>query len=942
MTLDSSLRQLPDDKRRQLINWFDDQYQLTKVDRPALPFGTDSAAGVDVFCCWPPAAFKTVVPAFTDSPLSVGENTAKLIRWLDATDQPWALQLLSQPYSSDPNIHSMHQDESCLRLNIRCAIQTKVISLDAGTVKPEVGQPPKDTRLRTDQNLPVDSEGTRTNRSEMLNRLVNKQINPDTAFGAPDSYSRGVLFPPQIVSSLEHGVGNVNSSLTRAAPEEIRDLLSPTLSVGRMELSAINGTMAPVGLSDPGIVLKINASRREALRTAQESLQSHLSLNSPTFVVASNTELLEYFGRIYCSLINSAAEFDITYLGSAELERLCGCEQAQRRAVLKSWLANESDVYLVDIPGESGWPTDPALYEDLQAVRREKTDGIQGATVDAIFAELPVLSGDQPMSGVAAAAIAAAKSGTTYLTVQTAPADRAGDGSSRNLSDSSEATQSCHTAAKLVNRSDLALVSTDGAVAQLCQQYTGEQPQDYFIETFFPKQNRSADGPWIGVKDNLRFDSAPIVGPVYRSKTMQDVTYNIKVPPQRYDQLKSVLSVPTASAETDDGPQTAGGEASGTDDQPATAGITTRHAIRRPDDLAVVYDAGQAGYVCEQCRATTGIDASVYERSLTGLMSAVTCCQSLAEIDRDVLRCTPDVELGSTQVDPAEGELTAKELEFLSMIYLAQRGELDCSLEYDPLVDSCVKLRKDVGIDSQTETELADAGYIVRMRAPQKVYSLTTKGLNALGVDKSALQDLPSLFERCLQRAVWLSLKTKYDAKSGYDVETNVMCDVAATISSMPSQSPLDVAVIGPDGNITTGAVVWPPVVDLGTVPEDNNSVDALSFDYLTGYDGIETAVKYQTLVSEVSDTALWCVWRQADATALLSTLSAADDDSVIDCKAGYSDNVRIQDYQLDEPGITDVKTMKQMRDATNPRWTVDEDRGALQLQGEDDAWTRS
>lgn len=915
-----------------------ENYHVEGESRPFdFVFSADSSAMFDCIELWPPGAFTTHVPRFpiTDA----GDIVTALVQWLRSSENPWVLQVLVAPCDVDRDVHPAHEDDAVVALQVRAAVQTPQKGPHQRSPTPTtLNQPPAGTALRMTREMHYET---------VLSEMKAAQIQGERAFVAPAAYARGLVFPPSRISSVTHGLPGTVSPLHAASSQVVRRIVSPELQVGtepgyarvsdgeqsaRFDFNRV----CRVGLpGSSGAVLTVEADHLQRLQTAEQELLAHAETGAPTFVVSTDPAVQKRCVEAFCaSRLSpdssvSAVLDDIQYVSGDAIESLLEASIMDATQRITSWITGEPDLYVLDV---SATPkprrSSVSVLSLLTRVgaRRDIAESHSSPVGNVLYFSSwpPSPAGEtgSPAGAELRDALSRVHDAGLFVTLHTLyPEVEVGTlVTDWTRYDRFDRDVQYQLLAGLARNVDAVLASPTGPVDRLFHENGvavtgGRSPVKIADES-----NGDSDGAyWVGVFTTGGADSHRFAVPVMPlTATRDEVAVSLDT-----EQRAALHAKLTRSTATSDDAAIAASEP-GPESDPTADMIrepSRSHAVRAPDDVAITYDDGQNGYVCEQCRGAAARDAEVYDRSLDGLLRAVTCCHSLDDVDRAALRRVPDPELGLTDSEIEDHELTRAELRFLTVIYLIQAGECDYALEYDPLVDSGLDIREDLGMSYEDETRLAEDEYLVRSNNPAKLYSLTEHGLDAIGVDEDTIAELPSMYEQWLRRAATAYLTAEYAADTEYSVEQDVPCPVAATESTQPSFATLAVAVQDPDGSIIAGIGIWPPVTGTGTadatetqpgVTDDEDDIAATD----------DAVVTYQTLTAVEPTDALWCVWRQQDGTELVSSLRAASDADLISFSHdGYGENVRIQDFDLDEPGITDIMTIKHLLDAISPAW---------------------
>lgn len=926
-------------------------YHVEGDSRPFdVVFGAESPAALEFVELWPPGAFTERVPKFpvTDA----GEVVTSLVQWLRVSDQPWALQVLAFPCTVDRDVHPAHENNAVVALQVRAAIQTRGSQERTGrrrSILSALGQPPASTALRMTREV---------HRETVLSEMMAAQLRVARSFVAPTAFARGVVFPPGRIASLKHGVPGTVSPLDDAPSTAIQRVVSPVLPVGTEpdHVTVPSGTqshslqfdhVAQVGLPEhSGTVLKIESEHLQRTHTARQELLAHVSTGAPTFILTTEPGMQQRYVEAYCtsqagpdSSIKAALDA-VEYVSGDAIESVFAASFKEATQRVTSWLTGDSEVYVLDVsdtanPRQSSTRVLSLLTRVGETITPSDSRSAPIGNI-VYFSPWPLCPSEQTASvdfPTLLDAVARVHDAGLFVTLHTLyPEVELGTlVTDWKQYGRVERDVKYRQLAMLGQRVDAVLASLGGPVARLFKPDRLAAPAGCSPEAVATTYDSEY---WLGTFNTDSEASQSVAVPVQRLTAASD-TDGVSLDAAQRATVRAALTTTTPSDDTS--------VAADTDSDTAVPTEPGReHAIRELEDIAVTYDYGRAGYVCEACRAD-GRDAAVYDRSLDGLLDAVTCCHSLSDVDRAALRHVPEPVLGLSDTAIEDHELSRDVLRLLTVMYLVQRGECDHALEYDPVIDSGMDIRQDIGVTYETETQLADEGYLVRTNSPSKLYSLTTRGLTTIGVDPETCEALPSMYERRLRRAVTLYLTAEYNTNSECDVVQELLYPVAATDSAQPSYATLDVAIQAADGSVVAGVGLWPPVTGIAA-PDDtdaSSSDDAAHADANGVASDDELVVTYQTLVAAAPETALWCVWRQQDGAELVSQLHAASDEGLVTFEQdAYGENVRIQDFGLDEPGITDVMTIKHVLDAIAPEWVGGDEAYELVLaeEGENDA----
>jgi len=327
--------------------------------------------------------------------------------------------------------------------------------------------------------------------------------------------------------------------------------------------------------------------------------------------------------------------------------------------------------------------------------------------------------------------------------------------------------------------------------------------------------------------------------------------------------------------------------------QPAVVQTGTTLPVTSVLPDCVSYVESQHAIACEHPSCSR-----VYDPSYTGLLEAVRCHHSLADIDPESIP-TIEARLKLSAEEVAAAPVSVSGLLFLQVVLNATRGRYSPA-EYDLVHDSMVALRKYCGLSRDELNELLDAGLLKRddgLRAT--LYTVTREGRTLLnehnreGIDHG--DGYGDLEETATHRALVEALRR-------YIVTEYKHCEESPVERVIPYYEPPGMAfrvdVAGVDGD---GTVV---IVGEGE-RKNNDAAEAAPRDF---------DKKAELGASEV----LWAaVTRKAAHQAIIGPLSdPADGEPRIE--QSYSQRTPMRDVNdaIDCAGFTEVFTMKHLRDA--------------------------
>ncbi|MFB1066725.1 hypothetical protein [Natrinema sp. H-ect4] len=890
----------------------------------------------------PPVKYSTYVPQYPA--VSAGDVVVQLLQRIQAAQQQlpeigtWLVQVLACPWNGTRELPLTADAAGMLSVQIRMVLipaagadfQQRLESSDFA-----LAQPPTATKLRL-RNYVSDPE--------FITDTLAARFQPSSSFVAPSAYARGLLFPPSRTTSLFCGVPGTASPLEHCPANAVDRLIKPTVPVGVEPLPPAGSfsKRAVLGLSGTmGRVLKVGAEPQGLQVTAPTDVQALSMAGAPMFAVSTLPGVLRRYGETYTALQSGTTSLDvptgeIEYVGSDRIEPMV--EMADDVSFFTDRLDETPSLTLLDVsqlddPAAAATTLLSQLTQAGAAVTpsQSRSEPVGSVVFAAPWPLAPTTDAQTRLE----TALQRVDNAELLLTLHTLyPEVEVGTiVTDWDRLDTARRQSAYDQLARIAQVMDLSMLQNGGPVDRL---YQHDRLPTVPGLTPLEIKDRNEDSDWNTYVRPHSSSDPPVAIPLSRLTTVTgfdrtvptDTEYTMSRPE------RTAGASPEPTVQTDSAGSASTGETSSTTADPNTVTIERRHVPRTHADLPVEYDHGQNGYVCQACRADTETDASVYERSKQGLFKAINCCHTIEEIEREAVRHVPEPVVPSALLEDTAHELSEEEYRFLAVLYVLQTGQFDYAVEYDPVVDSGVDIRDDVGISYQIETRLVEDDYIVRTNNPSKLYSLTDRGLEAIG--QTEVQDneqFHSMFERRLRRAVKLYMTDQY-AESSAQVKTDLPYDVAATDSRHPSRATLDIVVQADDSTLVAGCGLYTPETDAtSAVDQAPAASETAAFDD-------ETVITYQTLAAAKPDTAQWVAWTQADAVALVNELTAAAAADRVTFNADTEkdpDTARVQYFNFDEPGLTDVNTIKHCVDTIEPAWIGQGDTFVLRFGGETD-----
>lgn len=311
------------------------------------------------------------------------------------------------------------------------------------------------------------------------------------------------------------------------------------------------------------------------------------------------------------------------------------------------------------------------------------------------------------------------------------------------------------------------------------------------------------------------------------------------------------------------------------------------HTQRLPSCVRYVPDAHTLA--CVAC-------GSRYDPSDDGMVRAITCCHSLADVDPDDIPVTQvNLKLDREAVQQSPWSLT--QLLFVQVVHNAQHGRYEPP-GYDLFHDSMLRLREYVGIDPDAVVDLVDAGLITEDGDyPHRLYSVTADGRDAIreprreGVDYGdGLGDL----DESSQHRLLVELGTLYLERAFVENPDSDAVRVKPyheiTVDGDPRR--LDCAALDEDGDVVAA-------LEGERINHDVNEAVPADFDKMAACD---------------PDESIWVVLTRADGHRVIEALFDPPDGTPRVEKT-YSRNTPPHKFQFDTPGLSRVFTATYLRD---------------------------
>lgn len=313
------------------------------------------------------------------------------------------------------------------------------------------------------------------------------------------------------------------------------------------------------------------------------------------------------------------------------------------------------------------------------------------------------------------------------------------------------------------------------------------------------------------------------------------------------------------------------------------------HSRRLP--AAVDYVPAADAVVCNECR-------NRYDADVDGLVRAVECHASLEAVDRDDIPIG-DLGLKLTAQERAVLPQSAAQLRFLQAVYNAMQERFE-PLEYDLTRDSMLRLEEYVDIGTDELEELIEEGLVVHDGDhPHRLYSVTAEGRRVIGEGHREGVDFGhgrGDLEETSSHILGVVLAERYLARVHRDDPDSTVARVQR-YHEVDGQRRLDVAGLDDAGGIVVA-------VEVERINHDLRRAAPADFDKMAACEPKE---------------ALWVAMTHAQAREVLDALRDPLDGEPRVTR-GYSRTTPSEDFPVDEPGLTQMVTVDQLRSALGLR----------------------
>jgi hypothetical protein len=814
-----------------------------------------------------------------------GESLLQIVSALDQLDGSWILQTLVAPNSYSFGISARQALKDDRSTAIQVNILTEDKQLDSGTGHPL--QPLFNENVLQDLGLKLHEPGPK-----LLPAVKAAYMHKPATFSVPLTYTTGFSLPPGRLLSLKHGVGGTASGLETWPLGIIRHLVT-----GDRRLGYEAGVMTDaelnkyIQLSLPeaaGSTVHVETDKQRQERLHEDLPVALRSNDAPVIVLAANPDILFECGEIYVKRQSEQNGFDIQYPEHIKVEGLGEHVAPGNIATLNPWfeklLSSDADLTLLNLDNLAS-PAETAsnLLASLSSVGQrftETTSGTRHATVFVFVPELAAATNDR--RDAAEFAVRTASDAGLTLDIHASYPSENDQAAVQNIGTAADAL--------LVDNAESSAALLNGTQLQPSQSTIAEQ-----IETKSPALWNARIQPTY---TNWPAIAMPIVKcsslPTDEPHRTADLTTNQKEKLTNQLERLGTSSIPMAEEDhTTNPPSFVSDRSTQKSIQPRTTGLPPE----------VTYNSSRDCYECQAC-ADGDDDPHRRDATYDGLRRIINCCHSLSAVDRAHVRAMRTPELKLTEQELSESALTERQFHFLKALYLVHTDEADHYFEFDSVFDSTVALRDDFNLDASDIEQLKTKGYITEDTTPHVLYTLTTAGRKALnepwtagtefGPEQGELNE--TMQHKMMVRAASLSLQQKYDDHPGIHVKTYVPIEIE-TANGTETKN-IDVAAV--DRNET--------IIAAAEADRENNDRRDSNVD------------SYRKMTTADPETALYVVTSYDAASNLFDDFTKAAARGQINYNGpNYSPTTR--EYDVNEPGITDVKPIRPLLKELEPDW---------------------
>lgn len=827
-----------------------------------------------------------------------GAVLAAVIRALDAAPVQWGIQVV---LSGVPRIASL-RDGTCA-LEFRVLLAPPEDTAENVKKEREDGTTPSNTAVSALSSLSVDSDGplgsfdVRRFTDGFPWLVTNGLLAQQRQVTVPLEYAVGLLPVPR-ARALDTGVGGTINTHAPGYLDRLQHVTSPKRTLGLKTPLGTNHevtTGVPVGLhTRQGSVVHVAGTQTRSTLTMTRL--KHQRLDRPTFVIADDPTLIKQCAATYCHLTATDDNVASTMPEHLSGDRLAPFLTPDRSAELRPWfeeLLNDETVYLINLANQDA--------ENAGRAAALLTAELNNAAANTVA--------DESNRAHVANAIIAVDALTTHANPHTDRVDTTLR-LARTTGVSLDLITSYRTALADQNTATVRsfVTSADGVVAR----GTGAAA-DVVSTTDLPTvQHR------VGKDTNAQIPSQQALIRINSSNAIPEPVVSTGFPPHTtafapepdefvmkreqtaglQDVLDSIATVPVPEP----GAVNTDALTTGATVTAEATMTTTGHVPRRTGlPATVTYDADRDCYRCVDCDSRSEQSVTRCDVTNDGLKRAINCCSSLDDVDREQIRRMPEPELKLSPDDIQNSDLQRKHFRFLKGLYMIQTRDVDPYLEYDPLIDTAVKLRDDYSLTTSDISQLQAAGYVTEDSNPHLLYTLTADGRKVINEPWQrgsefgpGIGELTETVEhQTMVRAARLDYEHRFGEDPALTVETYVPVEME-TETGVKTKN-IDVAVTDDDGDIIHA-----------TEAERENSDQSES-----------VITTYRKLRAAAPETARWVVTSRSAAAHLCDDLAEQAAAGQIDYNGTtYTQQTSVTHMQPDDPGVTDIETVRRLRNS--------------------------
>ncbi|WP_436927590.1 hypothetical protein [Halosimplex amylolyticum] len=323
----------------------------------------------------------------------------------------------------------------------------------------------------------------------------------------------------------------------------------------------------------------------------------------------------------------------------------------------------------------------------------------------------------------------------------------------------------------------------------------------------------------------------------------------------------------------------------------------------------VDYDESAHAIRCEGCD-------NRYNASAQGMIQAIDCCHSMADVDLDDFPiCELNLKLSPEEI--VDAEYSPRQLCFMQAVYNVEQRVYDHP-EYDIVYDSMDRIKEYAGVDTDDVTQLIDDGLVREdTKHPHRLYSVTPDGRAviqeshrhgvAFGHGKGDLDESAEHVMGIEVALRWLTREFVNDPDS-------------AAVTARPyydlKEGSIDAdAFFGDDEDVDDAADDFERHrLDVVALDENGDIVVAVEVERINHDTRRAVPADYDKMAACDPAEAIWLTMTTDDAHEILAALNDPLDGEPRVEKT-YADTTPTRSFRINQPGFTGIYTLKQMRD---------------------------